>query len=105
MFGLLPLLRGLFIGAIVICAVALALWGLWRLTLFALRPFGIDWAELKAYRERRRIYLEHLRQLESQLPALELESPEFEQASMTLAAFQESAPTPPAWAFWLRERG
>jgi hypothetical protein len=104
MFGLLPILRGLFIGAIILCAVALFAWAVWRLTLFALKPFGVDWAELRAYRERRRIYLDQLRQLESQLPAIDLNSREFEQASETLAAYQASEPTPPQWAFWLRER-
>ena len=104
MFGLLPILRGLFLGAIVLCAVIATVWVLLHLGRLALKAVGIDWAELRAYRERRRIYLDQLRQLEGQLPALEVNSPEFEQASMTIAAYQESAPQPPEWAFWLRER-
>lgn len=69
-----------------------------------LKACGIDLAELRAYRARRRLYLEHLRQLENQLPPLEVTSAEFEQASHTLHAFQSAAPEPPSWAFWLRER-
>lgn len=104
MFGLLPLLRGLFIFAVIACAVLVVGFVAWRLTLLVLKRFGIDWAELGAYRERQRLYQEHLRQLEAQMPALDLNSPEFERASMTLAAYQESEPEPPRWAFWLQER-
>lgn len=98
----MPLLRGLFYGALTVAVVVLALLVTLKLTELLLRRFGIDWRELAAYRERRRIYQEHLRQLESQLPPLEVESPEFEQAAMTLQAFQATEPLPPRWAFWLR---
>lgn len=107
MFGVLPLLRGFLIGAVVVAAVVLALLILGAVAVRVLRACGIDVRELRAYRERQRIYRDQLRQLEGQLPRLDVSSAEFEQASRTLHAFQESAPEPPRWAFWLqtRERG
>lgn len=105
MFGVLPLLRGLLILGVIAAAVVLVLLVLsWVLSAIVLRPLGIDWRELRAYRERQRIYRDHLRQLESQLPRLDVASAEFEQASRTLHAFQETEPEPPRWAFWLKGR-
>ena len=104
MFGVLPLLRGLLFGVVVLAAVALALLVVGTLARLALKRAGIDTAELRAYRERRRIYLDQLRQLEAQLLPLDVTSPEFEQASHTLQAYQEAEPLPPTWAFWLRPR-
>lgn len=98
----MPLLRGLFYMALTAAVVVVALLVAVKLTDLVLRRFGIDWRELRAYRERRRLYQEHLKQLESQLPPLEVESPEFEQAARTLQAFQATEPQPPRWAFWLR---
>lgn len=104
MFGLLPLLRGALILAVMaggVGAVLLALgWGLKA----ALRAGGVDLGELAAYRARQRIYLEQLRQLEAQAAEHEPASPGFEPAMLTLAAFRASAPEPPRWAVWLHRR-
>ena len=101
----MPLLRGFLMGAVMVAGVVLALLVAGFIADRVLRHFGIDWRELRAYRERQRLFQEHLRQLESQLPPLDVTSPEFEQASHTLAAYQEAAPEPPRWAFWLKGQG
>jgi uncharacterized protein HemY len=104
MFGLLPLLRGLLILGVIAAAAVLVLLVVGTVAAFVLRRVGVDWRELRAYRERQRIYQDQLRQLEGQLPRLDVASAEFEQASRTLHAFQETEPEPPRWAFWLQGR-
>jgi hypothetical protein len=99
----MPLLRGFLMGAVMVAAVVLVLLLVGFVAGRVLKAFGIDWAELRAYRMRNRHYQDQLRQLESQLGPLDITSPEFEQASHTLHAFQAAAPEPPRWAFWLKE--
>ena len=101
---MLPLLRGLLMGGVMIAAVVLALIVVGAIANVALRRIGIDWRELRGYRERHRIYLAQLAELESRLPTMDVESAEFETASRTLHAFAETEPRPPRWAFWLADR-
>ena len=98
----MPLLRGFFYLIVTAAVLAVVSIVVLKLAEVVLRRFGIDWSELRAYNARKKRYLEQLRQLESQLPPLEVDSPQFEQAAMTLSAFQETEPEPPRWAFWLR---
>lgn len=100
----MPLLRGFLMGAVMVAAVVLMLLLVAFVAGRVLKAFGIDWAELRTYRMRSRHYQEQLRQLESQLGPLDVTSAEFEQASHTLHAFQEAAPEPPSWAFWLKTK-
>lgn len=98
----MPLLRGFFYLAVTAAVLAVVTIVVLKLAEVVLRRLGIDWNELRAYNARKKRYLEQLKQLEGQLPPLDVDSPQFEQAAMTLKAFQETEPEPPRWAFWLR---
>jgi hypothetical protein len=91
-------------GGVMLASVVLVLLVAGTLLNLVLRRLGIDVRELSSYRERRRIYLAQLADLEGRLPSLDVESPEFETASRTLHAFVEAEPRPPRWAFWLADR-